>query len=157
MRETSPLRAAMAELAAAADAAGRPLQAAEVVEAARPKNSPLHSHFEWDDSAAAAEHRLNQARQLIRLHIQYEPRIGRTCRALISVPSDRDHGGGYRGTPAVLDSPRFRAEVLDEALTKLANMRNNYSYLPELSPLFDRLDTVIAQYRIEIGAQRPVG
>lgn len=37
-----------------------------VVEAARTKRSPLHEFFEWDDSAAAHEYRLTQARHLIR-------------------------------------------------------------------------------------------
>src|SRR5690606_12888800 len=33
---------------------------------ARPDRSPLHSFCEWDDSAAAHQHRLQQARGLIR-------------------------------------------------------------------------------------------
>jgi len=37
-----------------------------VVDAARPINSPLHSFFEWDDTAAAHEWRREQARELIR-------------------------------------------------------------------------------------------
>lgn len=39
---------------------------AQIVEAARDENSPLHGVFEWDDTIAAEEHRLLQARQLIR-------------------------------------------------------------------------------------------
>lgn len=38
----------------------------QIVEAARDENSPLHQVFEWDDTIAAQEHRLLQARQLIR-------------------------------------------------------------------------------------------
>lgn len=37
-----------------------------VVEDARDEESPLHASFEWDDAKAAADHRLNQARTLIR-------------------------------------------------------------------------------------------
>lgn len=37
----------------------------DVVDAARDPASPLHGHFEWDDSAAAEEWRLAQARTLI--------------------------------------------------------------------------------------------
>lgn len=37
----------------------------QVVEAAREKDSPLHSRFEWDDSLAAVEYRKVQARQII--------------------------------------------------------------------------------------------
>jgi hypothetical protein len=38
----------------------------EIVEkAARPKNSPLHDYFEWDDNEAAYQYRLQQARGVI--------------------------------------------------------------------------------------------
>jgi hypothetical protein len=37
-----------------------------VVDAARNKNSPLHDEFEWDDSVAGHQYRLDQARSLIR-------------------------------------------------------------------------------------------
>ena len=37
-----------------------------VVEAARDPASPLHSAFTWDDAQAAHEHRLAQARVLLR-------------------------------------------------------------------------------------------
>jgi hypothetical protein len=39
---------------------------ADVVEKARDPDSPLHSHFEWDNTAAAEKYRLVQARTLIR-------------------------------------------------------------------------------------------
>jgi hypothetical protein len=38
----------------------------DVVERARDEDSPLHSHFEWDDGQAAEKYRLHQARALIR-------------------------------------------------------------------------------------------
>ena len=37
----------------------------QVLELARPKNSPIHQYFDWDDSHAAELYRLEQARQLI--------------------------------------------------------------------------------------------
>ena len=39
--------------------------AEELVKAARPKRSPIHKLFEWDDRIAAAEQRLIQARVMI--------------------------------------------------------------------------------------------
>ena len=55
----------VAGILASLEAEGR-LTAGNVVEKARDEASPLHSHFEWDDSAAAEEHRKEQARRLIR-------------------------------------------------------------------------------------------
>lgn len=45
---------------------GRDLRERDVLADARDKKSPLHSYFEWDDSAAAEAHRLTQAAALIR-------------------------------------------------------------------------------------------
>lgn len=38
----------------------------DVVDAAAPPRSPLHAFFEWDDTEAAREYRLHQARVLVR-------------------------------------------------------------------------------------------
>jgi len=38
----------------------------DVVDAARPKKAPLHPAFEWDNSVAAEQYRVHQARNLIR-------------------------------------------------------------------------------------------
>jgi len=43
------------------------LTPANVVDAARAEDHPLHSRFEWDNDAAAHKYRLAQARQLIRV------------------------------------------------------------------------------------------
>jgi hypothetical protein len=47
------------------DRAGR-IRPENVVAAARHPNSILHNEFEWDDAEAAARHRMDRARQLIR-------------------------------------------------------------------------------------------
>lgn len=50
--------------------AGGTLDPTEVLADARNPNSPLHVAFEWDDETAAAAYRLDQARKLIRVHVQ---------------------------------------------------------------------------------------
>jgi hypothetical protein len=53
----------------------------QVLEAARPEESPLHDFFEWDDSAAAEAYRIDQARELIRrvrIEVTYEETTIRT-------------------------------------------------------------------------------
>lgn len=42
----------------------------QVVEDARAEDSPLHSHFTWDDAEAAQKYRLNEARALIRIRVE---------------------------------------------------------------------------------------
>ncbi len=58
---TQEARVALASL----ERGGR-LSPEDVLRSAASTNSPLHDYFEWDDSAAAQKHRLEQARQLIR-------------------------------------------------------------------------------------------
>ena len=60
-KATQEVRKALAGL----EVKGR-LTPMEVVDAARDRGSVLHSYFTWDDAAAAQEHRIEQARQLIR-------------------------------------------------------------------------------------------
>lgn len=45
------------------------LRPSVVVKAAEPETSPLHSEFEWNDSKAGREYRLEQARRLIRVTV----------------------------------------------------------------------------------------
>lgn len=74
----------------------------EVVEAARHPDSPLHSKFEWDDSVAAENYRLNQARTLI---VRFKVQIDKALppqRVFISVMEDRKSTGGYSESLDVL-------------------------------------------------------
>lgn len=56
---------AIAEVKALEDRKGR-LTPAQVVEAAKNKQSALHRCFQWDDTKAAASYRLQQAGEVIR-------------------------------------------------------------------------------------------
>lgn len=59
------------ELQDLADKNGKQFDASLVVEAARSPASAMHRYFEWDDSAAAQQWRLSQARSLIRsIHVK---------------------------------------------------------------------------------------
>jgi len=42
------------------------LRPRDVIEDARPEDSPMHSYFEWDDGIAGNKYRIQQARELIR-------------------------------------------------------------------------------------------
>ena len=77
-----------------------------VVDAARDPNSPLHSAFTWDDAQAAHEHRLAQARVLLR-RVRVEVETGTR---LIRVPYfTRDPEAAPQGQ-GYLSLPRLRAQ-----------------------------------------------
>lgn len=95
------------------DSNGGVIHPEDVVDAARPDTSPLHPHFEWDDSVAAEKHRVWQARQLIRnVHVTVETPDGPTrVRALLNVVDD-DGRQGYRAAEEVLSTPVLRDQFL---------------------------------------------
>lgn len=109
------------------------LRPAAVLEAARDGASPLHAHFEWDDTAAAEKHRLAQARELVRVVVTFLPQVNRNVRAYVSLPSERGPSGGYRNTVEVLDDAAMRRELLAAARRELAAFSKKYAVLQEVS------------------------
>lgn len=130
--------AVIAALKRIASENGGELKPEDVVEAARPDDSPLHSKFEWDDSEAARQHRIWQARQLIRVTVCYVGPENKTpMRVFVSLTPDRkNEGGGYRATAEVLSSPKLRDQLLSDALDEFKRFREKYESLKELSEVF---------------------
>ena len=118
-----------------------------VVKAARPKSSVLHSRFEWDDSDAAEKYRLWQARQLMRVVVQYEAvgtREPVEVRVMTSLSTDRSGDTrGYRVTTAVLEDPAHRAQLLADAKEEMRKFQAKYQQLTELAEVFIAMENVI--------------
>lgn len=95
----------------------------DVVKAARDKGSPLHRYFTWDVQAAARARWLDEARELIRVHVSSGPTEERRY-VFVSLMSDRVSGGGYRQLDDVLGS---------ESLTKelMVTLRKDYDAVTE--------------------------
>lgn len=108
-----------------------------VVNAARPPSSPLHSYFTWDDSAAAEKHRLWEARQLLRVTVEYIKHGGkdRSYQVFCSLTSDREEGG-YRVTASVLSNAQLRAQLLEDAHEEMRTFQRKYHALTELAEVF---------------------
>jgi hypothetical protein len=118
------------------------LRAEDVVAAAADPGSPLHDHFEWDESAAAAAHRLQQARSLIRAVVTIRPSAqgGVIARAYVSLPSDRTQaGGGYRAIEDVVESPAMVLEALDDLERLLTRARARFIQFRSMTPLVDQM------------------
>lgn len=121
------------------------LQAEDVVEFARDERTALHSEFEWDDTVAAHQHRLEQARKIIRLTVTVieSPAGPQTVRMYASCDSDRmKPGGGYRSLVEVMNSEDLRDQLLHAALRDLRTVRRKYQQLRELQPIFRAIDRV---------------
>lgn len=137
---------------------------AHVVEAAKSKESPLHNHFQWDDTEAAHQYRLWQARQLISvvvrwiprdvksydINVDYSPRTSpdvelQPVREFISLGSNRKSKRGYDPVDVVLSSPAKRREWLNMAIDELERFREKYNTLQELAGVFESIDALKRQ------------
>src|SRR5262245_1704533 len=119
------------------------LKAADVVTEAQSPESPLHGKFEWDDSTAAHQYRLMQARQLIRVSVSYVANTDKSYRVFVSLSPDRSEmDGGYREVEAVLDNPAYRAQLLSDALVEMRRFQEKYGLLQELAEVFEAMRQV---------------
>lgn len=104
-----------AALKAIEDRNGR-LTAQAVVSAAKAARHPLHKYFTWDDKKAGHQHRLWQARELIK---RVEVRVEVENIAIRSVAYVRDPGvgprQGYRSVVAIRREPDSARAALVEA------------------------------------------
>lgn len=126
------------------------LKPEHVVEAARPKTSPLHDKFTWDDSKAAEQYRLCEARDLIRVTIQYVEDGGeeKPYRVFCSLTPDRaEEGGGYRETTAVLSNKKYRAQLLADAYAEMKSFAAKYERLKELASVIREINKVVEPKR----------
>lgn len=102
-------------------AASGMLKPSDVVNAARDANSPLHTHFCWDDTEAAERWREEQARQMIRnIRITVNAGIPVEVRAYVSLSADRESGLGYRKMTDIMNSEFMRRQLAEEINNKIA-------------------------------------
>jgi len=117
------------------------LQPKSVVDAARDEASPLHSLFTWDDTEAAEQYRLIEARKLIAVHVEWLPGASSPSPVFVSLHNDR-RGGGYRTMVDVLSDAERRAQLLEEALEEMTYFREKYKALKELAGVFDAIKKI---------------
>lgn len=130
------------------------LTAEIVLEAAKPKNSPLHSHFDWNDTAAARKYRLIQAAELIRrIKVEYEISDTKTVtiRAFHNVvPEERPESTGeeipasakgfYVPLETALSVESYRSQLLANCKRDMASFRQKYSALNEIGDVISVID-----------------
>ena len=100
--------------------------------------SPLYACFTWDDTAAAVQWRLEQAKNLMRTYkVRYE--LGEdkavTIRGLVSLPSDRGPEHLYRSVVRVLSNEDQTAEMIGQAKRELHAFRTKYEALERLGKM----------------------
>lgn len=103
-----------------------------VVEQARDPENPMHAAFNWDDAAAAHEHRLQQARTLIRaVVVRYEPDREPEPYLVHVTYSDPDgkERGAYKPVEVVVRDADLYESAREELAAKLAGSKRAFREL----------------------------
>ena len=113
----------------------------QVVEWARSHpNSVLYKRFEWDNSKAAAQYRLWQARELITsVEVIYPD--GEKRQIYVS-PIQSRKNGGYEILADVLNDKGKRKSFLTQALDELERVCTRYNELIELAGVREAIQLV---------------
>ncbi len=119
------------------------LTPALIVKDARNPKSPLHNEFEWDDSKAAQQYRLEQARYITRAIectiIEHEQEI--KTYPYVSLRDEPETP--YYSTTTILQSEDKTDRWIAQAKHDLKIWRNKYSAIKELKGLFEVIDEVL--------------
>lgn len=114
------------------------LTPALVVERATDPTHPLHHRFEWDDTRAAAQWRLEQGAHLIRsVRITYVDRKGHPTdlRAFTAIKGEETHQATYTPTETALADPFTRQLVLRSMERDWRALKRRYDHMAEFADL----------------------
>lgn len=108
----------------------------EFLEMARPKNSPVHDYFEWDDSIAGERFREHQAGRILSAIITIEEGVEtREYVTPMVIESDENKDGHYIRLDIARDSEEIWEMVLERALQEAEQWAQRYQHLKELGPI----------------------
>ena len=87
----------------------RELWPERTIDAAKPKDSPIHDHFEWSDKTAAKEYRLHQARNLHNsVFVTVKSVEGKDVRERAFIHVRDRKKAPYRGVEDILTDPKWK-------------------------------------------------
>jgi hypothetical protein len=123
-----------------------------VIEEARNEQSPLHEHFEWDDSEAAHRYRQAQARQLIgKVTVSFRDEPSVNVRGFVSMAAN--HHREYRKIQDVISNEVSRDQIRRSILRQLVQLQNKLRQLDAFAGLAPSLDDIIDNLRREDGEE----
>lgn len=138
-----------------ADAVGlgtRPVSAEEILEAARPRSSPIHARvFDKNQRDAAHEYYVERARWLVRHIVVCEEQPDGTVETTRAfhhvVASDEDDGpvGGYVSERVVWRDPDLASQVIHKAMTELRGWSARWKQYEALGPVVAVVDEALKQ------------
>jgi len=128
----------------------------DVIQAARNPESPLHDKFTWDDSKAADEYRLIQARRLIAMVKISIPSGGGEVKTVRAYHALRSEKKGYRHTKDIVTSKDLRDALLSQLVADLERIKDTYEAMRKLSEtrkLFEVIEEFVGSHKeMAVGA-----
>jgi hypothetical protein len=114
-----------------------------LVHAAKSPRSPIHGLFEWDDTEAARQWRVHQARRVLNTITIVVEGVEAPVPAYLHITKITDEGvaHGYMSAARALVGEN-REGVLRDALAGLQGWRRRYGQLNELAAVWAALDEV---------------
>lgn len=113
------------------------LEPQRVVDAARNPNSSMHGQFNWDDTEAAHQYRISQARALIK-RVKVNVIRGDDTVVRVSSYIRSASGAGYESTQQVAVNHADRVTVMLIALASCVTMLRNLA-APEVDDIIDQI------------------
>lgn len=114
------------------------LNAQTLVDISRPKDSPTHSLFEWDNRKAAEEWRRHQARNIIN-SIEVVVEEKEPIRAFFNIEKKSSE---YLSIATICREPGNYQSLLKQATAELKAFRMKYSRITELNEIFALIDNI---------------
>lgn len=129
------------------------LTAENVLNHAKDENNPLHDLFTWDDSKAAHEYRLWEARSLIKsVKVTIKTGVEEvTVRKYVNLRTDETnnanpwgHNSEYKEVKEVLNDEQRREIMYQQALNELNSFRKKYHNFQIFENIIKEIDKILA-------------
>lgn len=108
----------------------KPLTPEQYVAAAKPARSPIHDTLEWNESAAAHQHRIHQARQVLRSIVivtDESQRVQPRAYHSVSLLTERGAHRAYLPQHIIWGREELAEQIVAEALQSLRSWDAKYS------------------------------
>lgn len=116
------------------------LTAQNLVNANRPEEAPLHEAFEWNDTEAAENWRVHQARHIINsIVLVTEEQEAEPVRFFFKIEPKE---ANYESMPVIIRNEDKYANLLKIALRELEAFQRKYSQLEELETVFEAIEAI---------------
>lgn len=116
------------------------LTAETLLDANRPKGTPLHEDYEWDNDAAAESWRLHQSRHFLNSLTVciFNDRAGQSIQTRAVQITTETHK--YEPIGLIIKQEDKYAKLLENAKADMESFRRKYEILTELQAVFDAID-----------------